>query len=53
MSHCKNTKPSERQQGEFMMGQSAGHMNGWLGRDMWLWTVIGILVIVLGIVMFN
>jgi hypothetical protein len=36
-----------------MMDQSAGHMNGWLGGGMWLWTVIGVLAIVLVIVMFN
>jgi uncharacterized membrane protein len=36
-----------------MMDQSAGHMYGWLGGGMWLWTVIGVLAIVLVIVMFS
>lgn len=33
-----------------MMDQSTGHMNGWLGGGMWLWTVIGVLIIILLIV---
>ena len=28
-------------------------MNGWLGGGIWLWTVIGVLAIVLVIFMFN
>ncbi len=36
-----------------MMDQSTGHMNGWLGGGMWLWTVIGVLIIVLLIVAIN
>ncbi len=35
------------------MDQSTGHMNGWLGGGMWLWTVIGLLLIVLLIVAIN
>ncbi len=30
-----------------MMNQPSGHMNGWLGGGMWLWTVMGLLVVVL------
>jgi hypothetical protein len=30
-----------------MMDQASGHMNGWLGGGMWLWTVIGMLIIIL------
>lgn len=36
-----------------MMNQSGGHMNGWLGGGMWLWAVIGLLVVVLLIVVIN
>jgi len=39
-----------------MMEQSSGHMNGmnvWLGGGMWLWTVVGVVVIVLLFVMIN
>jgi hypothetical protein len=36
-----------------MMDQTTGHMNSWLGGGMWLWTVIGILLIVLLIVAIN
>ena len=36
-----------------MMDQSAGHMYGWAGGGMWLWTVIGVLVLVLLLVLFN
>ena len=35
------------------MDQSTGHMNGWLGGGMWLWTVIGVLVVVLLVVMIT
>jgi hypothetical protein len=33
-----------------MMNQSGGWMGGWAGGGMWLWTVVGILVIVLLVV---
>ncbi|MEO7300869.1 MAG: hypothetical protein ABI042_20070 [Verrucomicrobiota bacterium] len=33
-----------------MMNQSDGWMNGWSGGGMWLWTVIGVLVVVLLVV---
>lgn len=36
-----------------MMDQSTGHMNGWLGGGMWLWTVICVVGIVLLVVMIN
>ncbi len=29
------------------------HANGWMGGGMWLWTVIGVLVIVLLVVAIN
>lgn len=28
-------------------------MNGWMGGGMWLWTVIGVLVLVLLVVLVN
>ena len=34
-----------------MMNQ--GGMNGWMGGGMWLWTVIGVLVVVLLVVLIN
>lgn len=36
-----------------MMDQSTGHMNGLFGGGMWLWTVIGVLLIVLLIFAIN
>ena len=30
-----------------------GGMNGWMGGGMWLWTVIGVLVVVLLVVVIN
>lgn len=36
-----------------MMDQSTVHMNGWLGGGMWLWAVMGVLVIILLIVAIN
>jgi uncharacterized membrane protein len=35
------------------MDQASGHMNGWLGGGMWLWTVISVLVVVLLVVLVN
>ena len=36
------------------MGQgSMNHPNGWMGGGMWLWTVIGVLVVVLLVVLIN
>ncbi len=36
-----------------MMDQSTGHMNGRMGGGMWLWTVIGVLVIVVLVVVIT
>ena len=30
-----------------------GGMNGWMGGGAWLWTVIGVLVVVLLVVLIN
>ena len=36
-----------------MMNQNDGWMRGWSGGGMWLWTVIGTLVVVLLVVMIT
>jgi hypothetical protein len=36
-----------------MMNRGDGLMNGWMGGGMWLWTVIGILLIVFLVVAIN
>ena len=33
-----------------IMNHSNGRMGGWMGGGMWLWTVIGVLLIVLMVV---
>ena len=36
------------------MGQGGmNHTNGWMGGGVWLWTVIGVLVVVLLVVLIN
>lgn len=36
-----------------MMDQASGHMNGWLGGGIWLWTVIGLVVVILLVFMIS
>jgi hypothetical protein len=36
-----------------MMNQTDGWMGGWMGGGMWIWTVIGIAVVVLLVVVIN
>jgi uncharacterized membrane protein len=36
-----------------MMNHTDGWMSGWMGGGMWIWTVAGILVVALLIVMIN
>ncbi len=36
-----------------MMNQTDGWMGGWAGGEMWVWTVVGILVVVLLVVAIN
>ena len=36
-----------------MMNQGDGSMSGWMGGDMWLWTAIGTLLVVLLVVAIN
>ena len=38
---------SERNERGFMMNQTNGWMGGWAGGGMWVWTVIGVLVVLL------
>jgi hypothetical protein len=44
---------SRRRKRSLMMNHAHGWMNGWLGGGMWLWTVIGILVVVLLVVVIR
>jgi uncharacterized membrane protein len=37
----------------FMMNQTNGWMGGWTGGGMWLWTVIGVAVVVLLVVVIS
>jgi len=36
-----------------MMNQTNGWMGGWAGGGMWIWTVIGVAVVVLLVVVIN
>jgi hypothetical protein len=36
-----------------MMNQTDGWMSGWAGGGMWIWTVIGVLVVVLLVVVIS
>jgi len=36
-----------------MMNQTSGWMSGWAGGGMWIWTVIGVAVIVLLVVVIG
>ena len=36
-----------------MMNQTDGWMNGWAGGGMWIWTVIGVLVVILLVVVIT
>jgi uncharacterized membrane protein len=44
---------SQRNERLFMMNQNGGWMGGWAGGGMWLWTVIGVLVVVLLVVVIS
>ncbi len=41
---------SQRTGSRFIMNHTDGWMGGWSGGGMWLWTVIGVLVVVLLVV---
>ena len=36
-----------------MMNHTGGWMSGWMGGGMWIWTVIGVMVVVLLVVAIN
>ena len=36
-----------------MMNQTSGSMNGWMGGDMWLWTAVGILLVIFLVMAIN
>jgi uncharacterized membrane protein len=38
---------SQRNEWSFMMNHTNGWMGGWMGGGMWIWTVIGVLVVIL------
>jgi uncharacterized membrane protein len=44
---------SQRNKRSFMMNNTGGWMSGWAGGGMWLWTVIGVLVVVLLVVVIG
>jgi len=41
---------SQRNESRFIMNHTDGWMGGWSGGGMWLWTVIGVMVVVLLVV---
>jgi uncharacterized membrane protein len=44
---------SQRNERGFMMNQSNGWMGGWTGGGMWIWAVIGVLVVILLVVLIG
>lgn len=44
---------SQRNERSFMMNHDGWMGGGWMGGGMWLWTVIGVLVVVLLVVLIN
>ena len=43
----------QRNERNFMMNDASGWMNGWSGGGMWLWTVIGVAVVILLVVVIG
>jgi uncharacterized membrane protein len=43
----------QRNERNYMMNQTDGWMGGWAGGGMWLWTVIGVAVVVLLVVVIG
>ena len=50
---CQLADRSRRSERTFVMNHADGWMSGWMGGGMWLWTVIGVLVVVLLVVVIN
>ena len=44
---------SQRNERSFMMNHTDGWMGGWTGGGMWIWAVIGVLVVVLLVVVIS
>jgi uncharacterized membrane protein len=44
---------AQRNERIFMMNHTDGWMNGWSGGGMWIWPVIGVLVVVLLVIVIN
>jgi len=44
---------SQRNEMGFMMNHTYGWVGGWAGGGMWIWTVIGVLVVVLLVVVIS
>jgi uncharacterized membrane protein len=43
----------QRNERRFIMNHTDGWMSGWMGGGMWLWTVIGVAVVVLLVVVIG
>ena len=43
----------QRNERSFMMNHGDGWMSGWTGGGMWIWAVIGVMVVVLLVVVIN
>ena len=50
---CPVAGRSQRNERKFMMNQTDGWMSGWSGGGMWIWTVIGVAVVVLLVVVIG
>jgi hypothetical protein len=50
---CPAVGWSQRKERLFMMNKTDGWMGGWAGGGMWVWTVVGILVVVLLVVVIS
>ena len=44
---------SQLNERNFLMHHTDGWVTGWMGGGMWIWTVIGVLVVVLLVVVIN
>jgi hypothetical protein len=50
---CRAAGCSQRNKRSLVMHHTNGWMSGWAGGGMWIWTVIGVLVVVLLIVVIG